>query len=191
MNGLHEQGQGKQSCLVSVMMDLSTGQAGKIMRASHLEHEIPQQAVVALKVALGDRLVAVVLFGSQARGEAREDSDWDLLILAEDLPQGYWDRHRLIREALRDRPCAGVSVVAKTPKEFESYLAPLYLDIALDGQVLFDRDGYAHRKLSELRRIIERAGLYRERTAAGDVWRWKQEPVRPWTLNWEHQDETG
>lgn len=151
---------------------------------------VPKQAVEALANALGDRLVAVVLFGSKARGDARPDSDWDLLVIGEGLPEGYWDRHRLIREALLDQHSAGVSVVAKTPTEFESYLAPLYLDIALDGQVLFDRDGYARRKLDELRRIIQRAGLFRERTESGDIWRWKQEPARPWALNWEGHDAT-
>ncbi|MFQ5853170.1 MAG: nucleotidyltransferase domain-containing protein [Candidatus Binatia bacterium] len=151
---------------------------------------VPEQAVKALRRALGDRLVAVVLFGSRARGDARPDSDWDLLVIAEQLPEGYWDRHRSIREALRDGRCAGVSVVAKTPTEFESYLAPLYLDIALDGQLLFDRNGYARGKLNELRRIIQRAGLFRERTEAGDIWRWKQEPARPWAVNWEGHGAT-
>ena len=33
----------------------------------------------ALRNGLGDDLVAVVLFGSQARGEADPQSDWDLL----------------------------------------------------------------------------------------------------------------
>jgi len=31
--------------------------------------------------AFGDRLEGVVLFGSEARGEAREDSDLDILVL--------------------------------------------------------------------------------------------------------------
>ncbi len=150
--------------------------------------EVLEQAVEALRKALGDRLVAVVLFGSRARGDARPDSDWDLLVIGEELPEGYWDRHRLIREALLGQHSAGVSVVAKTPKEFESNLAPLYLDIALDGQVLFDRDGYARRKLEELRRIIQRAGLFRQQTESGDIWCWKQEPARPWALNWEAHD---
>jgi len=33
------------------------------------------QVVAVLRTALGDRLVAVVLFSPRARGEAREDSD--------------------------------------------------------------------------------------------------------------------
>ena len=34
----------------------------------------------------------VILFGSQARGDAREDSDWDLLILL-NKPKEEWEDH--------------------------------------------------------------------------------------------------
>ncbi len=33
----------------------------------------------------GARLVAMKLFGSRARGDAHEDSDWDVLVVVEDL----------------------------------------------------------------------------------------------------------
>src|SRR5262249_12250021 len=46
--------------------------------------------------ALGDRLVAVVLFGSVARGDAGAGSDVDLLIVARDLPEGQFARKGLL-----------------------------------------------------------------------------------------------
>jgi len=42
---------------------------------------IPQQ--VKEKVQAIDSQAEVILFGSRARGDAREDSDWDFLILLE------------------------------------------------------------------------------------------------------------
>jgi len=40
--------------------------------------------VSALREGLGDDLVALVLFGSRARGDHYPQSDWDLLLIAPD-----------------------------------------------------------------------------------------------------------
>jgi hypothetical protein len=42
----------------------------------------------------GDQLVSVVLFGSVARGQAREPSNIDLLLVARGLPRSLRDRRR-------------------------------------------------------------------------------------------------
>lgn len=145
--------------------------------------KIPLQAVTALRAALGKRLVAVVLFGSRARGDAKPESDWDLLVIAEELPERYMERHWFLRQRL-PLETAGVSLLAKTPQEFESYLAALYLDIALDGKILYDPRGFITAKINYLRELIERVGLYREHTPAGDIWRWRKQPTEEWELAW-------
>jgi len=146
--------------------------------------DVAEQAVEALRTRLRDRLVAVVLYGSRARGEAEAWSDWDLLVIAEGLPAKWFDRHMLFSELL-PASCAGVTVVAVTTKEFQARVTSLYLDIALDGEVLYDPQEYAARKLAELKRLMDRLGLYRERTEAGDYWRWKEQPEGAWELAWE------
>jgi len=78
-----------------------------------------------------------------------------------------------------------MALLARTPEEFEGHVASLYLDIALDGRILYDPTGYAAERLSTLRRLIKEAGLYRERTRAGDVWRWKEPPRGDWVMSWE------
>lgn len=146
---------------------------------------LPTHAMQALRAGLGDRLLAVVLFGSRARGDASPDSDWDFLILAEELPESAFQRHLMLKRLL-PADCRGeVSLLAKTPAEFEAHLPSLYLDIALDGRVLYDPRGYAEDRLVAIRRIMDRGGLYRVRGPAGDVWRWREQPSRPWVLEWE------
>jgi predicted nucleotidyltransferase len=161
----------------------------KAMTRANYSEEILNQVVAALRTALGDRLMAVVLFGSQARGEAREDSDWDVLVIAEELPEDPLERGHLLRQLL-PIPCrVAISFLARTPQEFEGHLSSLYLDIALDGQILYDPKGYAEERLSTLRRRIEEAGLFREKTPAGDFWRWKTPPRGRWTMSWERIGE--
>lgn len=129
--------------------------------------------------------MAVVLFGSRARGDASPESDWDLLVLAEALPEATFDRHLFVARLLPSKLPARVSAVAKTPREFEARLTPLYLDIALDGQILYDPQGYAADRLAEVQHLLAEAGLYREQTEAGDLWKWKKEPAQPWSLEWK------
>jgi len=143
------------------------------------------QVVAALCEGLGERLKAVVLFGSRARGDATPGSDWDLFILAEGLPEHPFDRHRMVIQLLPSTLPAAISVVAKSQSEFEAGLTPLYLDIALDGKILYDPQGYAAERLASLKRLLEEAGLYRMRTEAGDEWRWKKQPSYPWSLEWK------
>jgi predicted nucleotidyltransferase len=89
-----------------------------------------------LKEGLGGDLVAVVLFGSRARGEAHEGSDWDVLVIARRLPGRSLKRAIQLKQMLPPECRGEVSLLAKTPEEFMSNLPDLYLDIALDGIVL-------------------------------------------------------
>ncbi len=49
----------------------------------------------ALNALYGDRLERVVLFGSRARGDAREDSDYDVAVFLKDLPDRWRELDRL------------------------------------------------------------------------------------------------
>jgi len=142
------------------------------------------QLVTALQEGLGERLVAVVLYGSRALGQARQASDWDLFIIATDLPAPPWERHILLKRFLPAAYRGAVSLLAKTPQEFEEKISSLYLDIAQDGQILFDPQGYAHRRLADLHRLMAETGLYRKKSPGGEVWRWQQKPRQPWALQW-------
>jgi hypothetical protein len=77
-----------------------------------------------------------------------------------------------------------VSLLAKTPQEFKENISSLYLDIAQDGQIIFDPQGYAHRRLAALQRLMAETGLYRKKSPGGEVWRWRQKPRQPWALQW-------
>jgi uncharacterized protein len=85
--------------------------------------------------------VQIILFGSRARGEARWDSDVDLLVVLPSVP----DKHTAavaIRRALRDIPVAK-DIIVSTPDEIARYgdMVGRVLRAALrEGTVLYARD---------------------------------------------------
>jgi predicted nucleotidyltransferase len=139
----------------------------------------------ALRHGLGEDLVSVVLFGSRSREEAGPESDWDLLVLARSLPERTMQRHFFLKRMLPEVWRGRIALLAKTPNEFEARLPALYLDIALDGIVLHDTEGYMAKRLHQLRDLLEQRGLRRERVGREMAWRWKQFPGFDWSLGWE------
>ena len=129
-------------------------------------------------------LIAIVLFGSRARGEADETSDWDLLLIARDLPDGGLKRHLALKRALPKLWRGRVALLAKTPEEFEARLPALYLDIAQDGITLYDPQGYAARKLARVQQLRQAAGLVRRKRAGELIWEWDRPPTGPWRIEW-------
>src|SRR6266516_2030325 len=119
-------------------------------QASNLALEVPRKVAEALQAGLGDRLVAAVLFGSRARGDHRPESDWDFLVIANQLLDDPLERLRFLKELLPVGYRGAVAIVARTPEEFEHHVPSLYLDIALDGQILYDPAGYAAQRLCRL-----------------------------------------
>jgi uncharacterized protein len=151
----------------------------------HINQNLLDQALPALRVALGANLIAVVLYGSRAKGEAHDQSDWDLLIIADNLPEKSLARHFFLKRALPANCRGAVSLLGKTPAEIEARVSPLYLDIALDGLILYDPNGYGASKLAKLKNLIDKSGLYRLRCPEGDVWKFTKTPSQSWYLAWE------
>jgi uncharacterized protein len=158
---------------------MNTSEATSALRAA------AEQYTGLLREALGDSLVSVVLFGSVARGEATADSDLDLLIICQSLPDGRFARLRLLEEADRRFEAdlvrlrsAGirtrVACLLKTRGE-ASRTVPLYLDMVEDACLLHDRDGFFAAVLARLRGSLARLGAERRRRGRVRYWVLKRE----------------
>jgi predicted nucleotidyltransferase len=140
-----------------------------------------------LKHEFGDRLKAVVLFGSQARDQASSESDHDLFLVIEDLPAEPVARVRQVRGSLLPvlhlLPGA-VSLVARTPEEFAAKLSPLALEVCVDGVCLYGTryfEPYRRKALAALRS----SGLERAHWGRDSMWLFPKQPAGNWELSWE------
>lgn len=132
----------------------------------------------------GQRLVALAIFGSWARGAATPASDLDLLVVAEPLPPSRMKRVREFRPvadatlAVRSRvwseqgPQIELAPVFKTPEELAAG-SPLYLDMTLWRVVLVDRGGMLESFLEGLRGRMQALGSRRVPFKGGAFWDYK------------------
>ena len=140
-------------------------------------------AVKALASILGSDLKTVVLFGSRSRGQESRQSDYDLLIVAENLPLEPIARLGRIRTALAEMTLP-INTVAKTPDELDHQLTPLLLDICVDGRCLFGEEFFEPRRAQALS-ALKASGLKRKWRGRTSSWSFDRPMNREWELDWE------
>ena len=101
----------------------------------------------------GDALVAVVLHGSWARGEATPGSDVDLLVVVEPgvAPDRQWYREWDAQPMVWEGRAVDPHFVHPPAEEA---LSGLWAEVAVDGTVIFDRDRRIAAALARIRRAI-------------------------------------
>ncbi|MFA5559779.1 MAG: nucleotidyltransferase domain-containing protein [Methanofastidiosum sp.] len=121
----------------------------------------------------GDTLVALIVYGSYARGENRFDSDIDLFIVIKT------DRNRRerIREFVKeiespllnlslklyeDRISPEISTLILTEKESLSF-NPLYLDMVTKRIIIFDRDNFMENLLMKYKNLMNECKTRKEK----------------------------
>ncbi|MGQ9514061.1 MAG: nucleotidyltransferase domain-containing protein [Thermoproteota archaeon] len=150
------------------------------MKISEPYGDILSNLLQTFRKRLEDKLVSFVIYGSVARGDARKDSDIDMLIIAEGLPKGRLQRNRLfeeiesnIEEPIEKLFNKGYSIdfspILKTPEEAVR-LSPLYLDMVEDAIILYDKDRFFEKVLARLQKRLRELGARRVRM--GNKWYW-------------------
>lgn len=133
----------------------------------------------------GERLVSVVVFGSVASDAFRPDSDIDILIVAEDLPERRWMRisefieniENKLSEDLQKLYDSGItpsfSPVIKSRDEVR-HGSPLFLDMTESAMILYDRDNFFHKYLDDLKKKLTDLGA--KKIALEDGYYWDLKP---------------
>lgn len=89
----------------------------------------------ALQTCYGDRLVRTVLFGSHARGEARADSDVDVLVVLKGPVNTYEEIKRLVPIAmdLWERYGFDVQLTPFSAERYADDRHPLVMNVRREG----------------------------------------------------------
>jgi len=140
--------------------------------------------IEALKRKYGDKFISLVVFGSVARGEARKDSDIDLLLVIDSIPKRRLERQKefmevekevegYLNELFDEGYFIDFSPIIKTPEE-AMRLSPLYLDMVEDAIIAYDKDDFFMKILEKVRKRLEELGSKRVRM--GRKWYWILKP---------------
>lgn len=132
----------------------------------------------------GARLVSLLAYGSVGRSVPRHDSDIDLLVVADPLPDGRTARvkefaavERVLAPPLAAAWRAGVttelSPIFKTRDEV-ALGSLIFLDMIDDARILFDRDGFMRGALSDFKARLDKLGA--RRIWMGNAWYWDLKP---------------
>ncbi len=111
---------------------------------------------------------AAVLFGSRVSGKATPQSDVDLLVVADGIHPRLHRRGEQIRSVKRILSPLPVDVLLLTRKEVSSNFNnhnPLFLDIAEEGEIVLDTEGFLETLIVATREYIRQRGI--QRTESG------------------------
>jgi predicted nucleotidyltransferase len=140
--------------------------------------------IKTLKNKMGDDLVSVVLYGSYAREQPTPESDVDLLIVAERLPDSSLDRQMLITKILQEveaplrqsLPSASfpyISIISKTPREAD-HISRIYFDMIAEAKIFFDKEGFFESVLRKVAGRLKELGA--KKVLVGKMWYWDLKP---------------
>ena len=129
--------------------------------------EIEWRATEELVKSLGEKIVAVALFGSRARGEGFDESDFDFFVVTESEGENLRARLYDCLYRVLKRDVTLIDVESSSIFKQDLKISPLLLNIASESVFLHDPSNRLTGLFNRIREAVRRAGLVRYRTPDG------------------------
>jgi predicted nucleotidyltransferase len=138
------------------------------LRAGDLNQKWMKEIVSAYQ---DDELLALILFGSQARGEATATSDLDLLLVfsaATKITRSLYRKFESVLESHPDQSRTSIHC-ARIPEDVKS-VSGFWFEIALDGKVLWKKNDEIDIYLSKVKSAICSGKYVRKMSSGQPYW---------------------
>ena len=109
----------------------------------------------------GGGLISIVVFGSQVK-KPRWDSDIDLLVVIEKLPENWRERDNRFSDLEYDvsvKYGVSISAVYYSPEEVEFGIKVrdrLFLGVLLGYRIIYDKNGFFEKNMEELKNNLDK-----------------------------------
>lgn len=121
----------------------------------------------------GDKLVSLVIFGSRAKGRGRWDSDLDLIIVLEGLPDDWRRKDKILSDLeyeMSIRYGISISPIYFSPQDIEIGVEikdRLLLGVLLAYEIIYDKNNFFKKNIEKLKKTLQKEGakyIRREKT---------------------------
>jgi len=130
----------------------------------------------------GEEFIGLILFGSWTRGEAKANSDIDLLIVFKSL-KGFDTRAKaysiIAKQVKMSLSLVDINLSEIVSDDYE--LTPLMLNILHDGIIIWDKNGSLKNLVKKEKMLIKKMKLIRYKTPNGK-YGWKRIDGKPIAL---------
>jgi predicted nucleotidyltransferase len=109
----------------------------------------------------GKNLISIVLFGSQAKGKARLNSDIDILVIVKNLSRNWREQDELagqLRTNLWQKDLYNIQFILTTPEQIDiaiEWFNPLFLSLADGCYVLLGSSHFSHKIIKRIKTIFK------------------------------------
>lgn len=128
-----------------------------------------------LQRAFGSNLLGLLLFGSRARGDCRDESDYDFLLILKDYIEGdpmktFFEAYRNLR-ALREETNRDTTVLTISIEDLaKSLSSSVILNALIEGKIIYDREGVLKKIKEKVNDKLNNLGITRIKESWGYSW---------------------